>query len=93
MVRVVLLPAFTEKVLVLIENSVLVPLHRAIPVTFSVVVPVFWMVTVSCRFVPTFTLPKATGFGVAEIVGMAATPVPLRFTLYVAFAGSFVVNA
>ena len=63
-VRVVLLPAFTEKVLVLeIANSVLVPLHRATPVTFSVAVPVFWMVTVSCRFVPTFTLPKATGFG------------------------------
>ena len=88
-VRVVLPPAATEKLLVLdIVNSLLVPLQRATPVTFSVAVPGFEIVTVTsrCEPEPATTFPKATGFGVAEICGAEAVPVPLTSMLYVGFA-------
>jgi hypothetical protein len=75
-VRVVLDPAATEKLAVLeIENSLLVFVQRVTPLTFSVAVPGFEIVTVSCRELPVFTLPNATGFGLAEMAAAVVVPV------------------
>ena len=90
-VRVVLLPAETVKLLELeIVYSVLVPLHRVTPLTFSVRVPVFEIVTVSCRELPLVTFPKATGFGDAE---MTDAELPDTLTLSGLRAVSFDVRA
>ena len=82
--RVVLEPAETEKLLVdEIEYSLLVFVQRVIPLTFSVRVPVFEIVTVSCRELPEPTLPKSSDVGLAEIVGPpdAVCAVPVIGTL------------
>jgi hypothetical protein len=79
MVRVVLEPAETVKLPELeIEYSLLVLVQRVTPLTLSVRVPGFEIVTVSCRELPLLTLPNATGFGLAE---MTEADRPVTFTL------------
>jgi hypothetical protein len=93
-VRVVLLPADTEKLLDENVNSLLVPLHSETPLTLSVAVPGFETVSVSCRELPDATFPKASGFGVAEMRAavVVVVPVPLTLTLN-GFVAAFEANA
>ena len=94
-VRVVLAPAASVNAAVLdIVNSVLVPVQRAMPVTLSVALPGFEIVTVTSTCEPDPTFPKSTVDGDAEICApvVAATAAPVIGTLY-GLGLAFEVNA